>query len=110
MVARLEAVHPAHWLTLAGVVAFAVVFGRLGVEHHRNFASWSFDMGIYDQGFWLVSRGGQTFMTVRGLEFWGHHVNLVALLFAPFYWLGAGPAFLYVAQASCSGWAPCRCT
>ena len=38
-------------------------------------------------------------MTVRGLEFWGHHLNLVALLFAPFYWLGAGPAFLYIVQA-----------
>ncbi|MGH2475109.1 MAG: DUF2079 domain-containing protein, partial [Candidatus Limnocylindrales bacterium] len=31
--------------------------------------------------------------------FWAHHVNLVAVLFAPFYWLGAGPSFLYVAQA-----------
>ena len=60
-------------------------------------------MGIYDQGFWLVSRGGQSFVTVRGLEFWGHHVNLVALLFAPFYWLGAGPSFLYVAQAFALG-------
>ena len=94
-----EIVHPATLLTLAGVVAFTIVFGRLGVIHYRNFASWSFDMGIYDQGFWLVSRGGESFVTVRGLEFWGHHVNLVAFLFAPFYWLGAGPSFLYVAQA-----------
>ena len=60
-------------------------------------------MGIYDQALWLVSRGGQTFMTVRGLEFWGHHVNLVALLFVPFYWLGAGPAFLYVVQSTVLG-------
>jgi uncharacterized membrane protein len=96
-------VHPATLLTLAGVVAFTIVFGRLGVIHHRNFASWSYDMGIYDQGFWLVSRGGQSFVTVRGLEFWGHHVNLVAVLFAPFYRLGAGPSFLYVAQAFALG-------
>jgi uncharacterized membrane protein len=40
---------------------------------------------------------------VRGLEFWGHHVNLVVLLFVPFYWLGAGPAFLYVVQATVMG-------
>ena len=96
---RLRNVHPAAWLTLGGIVGFTVIFGRLGVEHHRNFASWSFDMGIYDQAFWLVSRGGQSFMTVRGLEFWGHHVNLVVFLFVPFYWLGAGPEFLYVVQA-----------
>jgi uncharacterized membrane protein len=94
---------PATLLTLAGVAAFTIVFGRLGVTHYQNFGSWSFDMGIYDQGFWLVSRGGQSFVTVRGLEFWGHHVNLVAVLFAPFYWLGAGPSFLYVAQAFALG-------
>jgi uncharacterized membrane protein len=98
-----RAPHPATLLTLAGVAAFTIVFGRLGVTHYQNFASWSFDMGIYDQGFWLVSRGGQSFDTVRGLEFWGHHVNLVAVLFAPFYWLGAGPSFLYVAQAFALG-------
>jgi uncharacterized membrane protein len=95
--------HPATLLTLAGIAAFTIVFGRLGVTQYRNFGSWSFDMGIYDQGFWLVSRGGESFVTVRGLEFWGHHVNLVALLFAPFYWLGAGPSFLYVAQAFALG-------
>ena len=95
--------HPATLLTLAGVAAFTIVFGRLGVTHYQNFGSWSFDMGIYDQGFWLVSRGGQSFITVRGLELWGHHVNLVALLFVPFYWLGAGPSFLYVAQAFALG-------
>jgi uncharacterized membrane protein len=100
---RLRRVHPAAWLSFAGAIVFAVVFGRLGVAHHRNFGTWAYDMGIYDQGFWLVSRGGQTFVTVRGLEFWGHHVNLVAFLFAPFYWLGAGPSFLYVVQASVMG-------
>ncbi|MFZ8902263.1 MAG: DUF2079 domain-containing protein, partial [Ilumatobacteraceae bacterium] len=100
---RLRTVHPAAWLSFAGAIVFAVVFGRLGVLHHRNFGTWAYDMGIYDQGFWLVSRGGQSFVTVRGLEFWGHHVNLVAVLFAPFYWLGAGPSFLYVVQACVMG-------
>lgn len=96
---RLREVHPAAWLTLIGVAAFTAVFGALGVRQYESFGSWSFDMGIYDQGFWLVSRGGQSFVTVRGLEFWGHHLNLIALAYAPFYWLGAGPRFLYVSQA-----------
>ena len=43
-------------LTLAGIVVYAAVFSVLGVRHHRNFATWSFDMAIYDQAFWLVSR------------------------------------------------------
>ena len=106
MVGRLErwaeqvrTIHPAAWFTAAGALLFAMVFGRLGVQHHDNFGTWSYDMGIYDQGFWLVSRGGQSFMTVRGMEFWGHHLNVIVLVFVPFYWLGAGPSFLYVAQA-----------
>ncbi len=96
---RMMNTHPAAWLVGAGVVIFGVLFGRLGVQSHRNFGTWSYDMGIYDQGLWLVSRGGDTFMSVRGLDFWGHHVNLIAFAFVPFYWLGAGPAFLYVVQA-----------
>ncbi len=96
---RISTIHPAAWFTGAGALLFALIFGRLGVQHHRNFGTWSYDMGIYDQGFWLVSRGGQSFMTVRGMEFWGHHLNLIVLAYVPFYWLGAGPSFLYISQA-----------
>lgn len=99
---RIAGVEPATWCVWLGAATFAVVFGRLAVRHHRNFGTWSFDMGIYDQAFWLVSRG-KSFMTVRGLDVWGHHVNLVAYLFAPFYWLGAGPAFLVAVQAAVLG-------
>jgi len=94
--------HAAAWLTLVGIFVFATVFGTLGVQNHRNFGTWSYDMGIYDQGLWLLSRGSN-FMSVRGLNFWGHHVNLIGVAFVPFYWLGAGPSFLYVAQACVLG-------
>jgi uncharacterized membrane protein len=99
---RLTGIHPAAWLTGLGAVIFTIVFGRLGVQHHRNFGTWAFDMGIYDQSFWLVSRG-KSWVTVRGIDFWGHHINLIAIAFAPFYWLGAGPSFLYLAQAGALG-------
>ena len=87
---------------LTGAVLFAFVFGRLGMQNHRNFGTWSFDMGIYDQAFWLVSRG-KSWITVRGIDMWGHHTNLIAFAYAPFYWLGAGPSFLYVSQAIALG-------
>ncbi len=98
VVERLRRIHPAAWLTFLFAAGFAVLFGSLGVQNQRNFGTWSYDMGIYDQGFWLVSRGHQ-FMSVRGMNFWGHHFNLIAFAFVPFYWLGAGPEFLYVVQA-----------
>lgn len=90
--------HIAFWLTLLAAFTFAVTFGTLGVQNQRNFGTWSYDMGIYDQAIWLVSRG-HSFISVRGMDFWGHHFNPILLLFVPFYWLGAGPEFLYVVQA-----------
>ncbi len=103
--------HPAAWLTAAAASLFAVVFGKLGVQHHRNFGTWSYDMGIYDQGFWLVSRGGQSFMTVRGMEFWGHHLNLIVCRLRPVL-LARRRAVRSCTSPRPSGWpsARSRCT
>ena len=81
--------HPASWLTAAGIIVFGLTFGRLAVQNHANFGTWAYDSAIYDQGFWLVSRG-HSFMTVRGMNFWGHHVNLIALAFAPVFGCALG--------------------
>jgi len=94
-----RSIHPAAALTTLGITCWVAVFGRLAMRHHTAYGTWSFDMGIYDQGYWLVSRFKPTFVTVRGLDFWGQHINLIAYLYAPFYWLGAGPTFLMATQA-----------
>lgn len=105
VVERLRTIHPAAWLTFLFAFLFAVLFAGLGVSNHRNYGTWSYDMGIYDQGIWLISRGEQ-FMSVRGMNFWGHHFNLIAYLFVPFYWMGlGGPELLYVVQAIALAWA-----
>ncbi|WP_117000456.1 DUF2079 domain-containing protein [Desertimonas flava] len=86
-------------LTLAGIVLYTGIFATLSIRNYHNYGNWAFDLAIYDQAFWLVSRFGDTFMSVRGMDVWGHHVTLVALVFAPFYRLGAGPEFLFVVQS-----------
>ena len=91
-------VHPATIATVMAALVFTVVTAWLAVRAHRNFGTWGFDMGIYDQALWLVARG-RSFITVRGLPVWGHHVNLVFLLLAPISWLGGGPAALVTVQA-----------
>ena len=80
------------------VTAYVVVLGWLAVRQQARFGTFGFDMGIHDQGIWLLSRGERPFVTVRGLHYLGHHLNLVSLLFVPAYWLGAGPSFLYVTE------------
>jgi uncharacterized membrane protein len=89
----------AEWIVLGGMItAYVVIFGTLTWRQQSNFATFGFDMGIYDQGLWLVSHFHEPFVTVRGLNYFGHHVNLITLLFVPAYWLGAGPHFLYVVE------------
>ena len=89
---------PVRWVLGAMVVGWSVLFIVLGWIRQQRFATFSFDLGIYDQAVWLLSRFHDPFVTVRGLEFFGHHVNPIVLLFVPFYWLGAGPLFLLSAQ------------
>jgi uncharacterized membrane protein len=83
---------------IAVMAVWSATFITLGWLRHDRFGTFGFDLGIYDQGIWLLSRFTTPFMTVRGLHFFGHHMNPALLLFVPFYWLGAGPHFLLVVQ------------
>lgn len=88
---------PVRW-ALGGMVAlWAATFVALGWIRHARFTSYGYDLGIFDQGAWLLSRF-HSFNTVRGLPVFGNHLNLVLLAFVPVYWLGAGPGFLLVVQ------------
>lgn len=80
------------------ILSYIVIFGYLTWSQQSNFGTFGFDMGIYDQGIWLLSHFKTPFLTVRGLNYFGHHVNLITLLFVPFYWLGGGPKFLYLIE------------
>jgi uncharacterized membrane protein len=85
VVAALATIHAGIMLTLA-------------LRQHRNFDTYGFDFGIYDQAWWLVGQKGGGFDTVRGLPIWGHHPNLVLWLLAPFARLGLGNWFLVAIQ------------
>ncbi|HEX9530218.1 MAG TPA: DUF2079 domain-containing protein [Acidimicrobiales bacterium] len=80
------------------MAAYVAVFGTLTWRQQSHFGTFGFDMGIHDQGIWLLSRFRDPYDTVVGRNYLGHHVNLVSLLFVPAYWLGAGPHFLYLAE------------
>lgn len=80
------------------MLLYIAVFGWLTWQQQRNYATFGFDMGIHDQGIWLLSRFEEPYVTVVGRNYLGHHLNLVAFLYVPFYWLGAGPTFLYLTE------------
>ncbi|HEV2760083.1 MAG TPA: DUF2079 domain-containing protein [Acidimicrobiales bacterium] len=91
---------PVRWALGAMILAWSLLFIGLGAQRHIRFGTYGFDLGIYDQAIWLLSRFETPFITLRGLDFWGTHANPVLVLFVPFYWVGAGPLFLLVVQVA----------
>ena len=90
---------PVRWILGGMVVVWGVTFVALGWLRHSRFTTYGFDLGIFDQGIWLLSRF-HSFVTVRGLPVFGNHANVILLAFVPFYWLGAGPGLLLVVQVA----------
>ena len=86
------------WILATCLLTWALVFSVLVVERQNHFGTYSFDLGVYDQSVYLLSRFKDPFITVRGLHQWGFHANFGLYLFVPFYWLGFGPNVLNVAM------------
>ncbi len=80
------------------VAWYALVLGTTTVGMHRDYRSYGFDLGIYDQGLWLLSRFHEPFVTVMGRNLFGDHSSIMLLPLVPFYALGAGPNFLVIIQ------------
>ena len=77
------------WRAVVWVAAgvFVVVFGLLILQRHRTFGTFNFDLGIFDQGLWLLSRAETPFITLRGLHLFGDHSSYLMLPVVPLYWV-----------------------
>jgi uncharacterized membrane protein len=83
------------------VAFFGVAYALYGLFRHRHFGSSAFDLGIFDQVVWHLSRFEPPASSIRGFtNFLGDHFFPVIALFAPLYWLRPGPETLIVAQAA----------
>lgn len=95
------------WEARAGLGAvtggYIVLLTYLTVRNHYGFGTAGFDIGIFDQGVWLLSRLQTPFVTVRGLHLFGDHASFLLLALVPIYWVAASPAVLLGAQALALG-------
>ena len=89
---------PAPYLLASFSATWAFVGFRLGSLRHDRFSTYGFDLGIYDQAIWLLAHGRDPFITVRGIDTFGHHFTPIFWLFAPVSWLGGGPHALLALQ------------
>jgi uncharacterized membrane protein len=65
---------------------------------HARFGTFGFDLGIFDQGVWLLSRFRDPLVTIRGLPLFGDHASYILVLVAPLYWIWADPRLLLLLQ------------
>jgi predicted membrane protein DUF2079 len=83
------------------MVLFVGTFVWLTWLTHARFGTFGFDLGIFDQGVWLLSRIRNPFVTIRGLPLFGDHASYILLLVAPLYWVRADPRLLLLLQIVC---------
>jgi uncharacterized membrane protein len=80
------------------LAVFVVTFTRATWTMHERFGTYGFDLGIYDQGTWLLSRLRAPFVTIRGLDLFGQHASYILVLVAPLYRIWADPRLLLLLQ------------
>ena len=85
-------------LLVGAMLAYALYFGRLSIGSFEAFYHPGFDLGIYDQGIWLLSRLKTPFITIMGLNLFGDHVSYILFLLVPFYWVWPSAQVLLVLQ------------
>lgn len=69
------------------------------VRMHLGLGTFSYDVGLYDQGMWLLSRFDAPFVTLMGRNLFGDHTSFILLPLVPLYWIVPGTATLLVAQS-----------
>ncbi|MFH1054953.1 MAG: DUF2079 domain-containing protein [Candidatus Altiarchaeota archaeon] len=68
-------------------LGYATVFTATTLNEHNKLWYGNFDLGVPDQGIWLLSRFETPFLTVRGLHLFGDHASYIHILVAPIYWV-----------------------
>lgn len=75
-------------------------FAPLSIRVYDGYGSPGFDMGVFDQGIWLLSRFHAPFVTITGRDLFGDHTSFVLLLMVPVYWVWPHVQALLVLQTA----------
>jgi uncharacterized membrane protein len=86
-------------LFVAMVMIYVVYFTRVTLDVHHGLGTSSYDVGLYQQGVWLLSQGKAPFVTLMGRNMLGDHASLILLFVAPIYRLFPAAGTLYFIQS-----------
>jgi uncharacterized membrane protein len=87
------------WTVVLLCACSAIATTRLQWDIHRGLGTSSFDVGLYDQGIWLLSRFDAPFVTLMGRNMFGDHASLILVFVAPLYWIWPGTETLLALQS-----------
>ncbi len=88
------------WLLWLAIGTYILAVGRLVLHRHERLGSGVFDLGIFDQAIWLISRGYAPFLSTRGMHALGDHFSPILYLLAPLYWVCDSPKTLLITQTA----------
>lgn len=80
-------------------VLFAAVFTARSFRAFDRIGMGAFDLGIFDQAIWLISRGQSPLVTVRGCHILADHFSIILYPLAPLYWLWPNAKALFIIQS-----------
>ena len=86
--------------TFLAVVIHTYIVTRLQWDIHRGLGTSAFDVGLYDQGLWLLSQFEAPFVTLMGRNLFGDHASLILIFLTPIYWFFPGVETLLFLQAA----------
>lgn len=82
------------------VCVFTWAYALYGLFRHWHFGSSAFDLGIFDQAVWHLSRFEPPASSISGLSnILGDHFSPIIAAFTPLYWIAPAPETLIVAQS-----------
>ena len=87
-------------ITIAAFGLSIWVLLMVGISLRRFYllGAQAFDLGIFQQGVWLLANGYTPFVTVRGWHLFADHFSPILFVFVPFYRIWAHPFWLFLAQ------------
>jgi uncharacterized membrane protein len=93
----------ARFLLLGAAIGYLALFLYWTFRQHRGLGTQAFDIGIFDQGVWLLSRFKDPFVTINGRNLFGDHASFILLPFAAIYWIVPSVKVLLAAQTLALG-------
>jgi uncharacterized membrane protein len=81
------------------IVIYSTILSIVSINNYNRFYYSAFDIGIFDQGIWLLSQGKDPFVTVRGLHLFGDHIQFISIFVAPLFWIWDNARVLLILQS-----------